>query len=148
MPELLPKCATYVEDGANFIHGNNIKNLLEVSTDGYVKCQKHESSGVCSSMLNYDHYDMIVECKCPFPNEYNVPVHYSLPNRYVTQILAGMCTKRVVCCLYVSHSKCSTMFLKCTFNSDLWHELWDTTKDLCDKIDISKPNNLHDNVPN
>ena len=110
MPALSPKCATYVEDGANFIHGNEIKNLFKVSTDGYVKCRKHKTDGLCSSILNYDHYDMTVECKCPFPNEYNVPVHYSLPNRYVTQILAGTCAKRVLCCLYVSHSKSSTIF--------------------------------------
>ena len=52
MAALLPKCAIYVEDGANFIHGNEIKNLLEVSTDGYAKCRKHENDGLCSSILN------------------------------------------------------------------------------------------------
>ena len=105
IPALLPNCATYVEDGVNFIEGKQISKLLEVSTDGYLKCWKHENNFQCSECLKYEHCDMIIKCKCPFPNKFNIPVHYSWPIRYVTQTLAGMHAKRVMTCLYISYLK-------------------------------------------
>ena len=146
IPALIPKCATYVEDGANFIEGKQISKLLKVSTDGYLKCQKHENNFQCSEHLKYEHYDMIIKCKCPFPNEFNIPVHYSLPIRYVTQTLAGMHAKRVMTCLYISYLKNSTTFLKCTFDKNLWNILWNATNDLYDVDHVLKPNHLHENV--
>ena len=80
MPAFLPQCATYIKDGANFIDGDKIKWLLEVSTDGYIKCSNHNGRNVhCSKMLNYEHSDLIMEAKCPYPNEDQLPVHYNIP---------------------------------------------------------------------
>ena len=62
---------------------------------------------------------MIIEIKCPFPNERNVPIHYEIPDRYVTQILAGMKAKNVNECIYVSYSEESTTFFKCSFDREL-----------------------------
>ena len=36
MPAIFPSCAKYIEDGANFMHGQNKRRLLEVSTDGII----------------------------------------------------------------------------------------------------------------
>ena len=72
MSVFLPQCATYIEDGANFIDGDKIKQLLEVSTDEYKNFH-------CSKMLNYEHSDLIMEAKCPYPNEDQLPVHYNIP---------------------------------------------------------------------
>ena len=106
MPTLLPQCVTYIEDGTNFIDADNTKWLLEVSTDGYIKCSDHNGNNVsCSKVLNYEHYDMIMKVKYPYPDDDKIPVHYKLPIRYVQQVLSGMRAKRVHTCLYVSHSK-------------------------------------------
>ena len=121
MPAFLPQCATYIKDGANFIDGDKIKWLLEVSTDGYIKCSNHNGRNVhCSKMLNYEHSDLIMEAKCPYPNEDQLPVHYNIPVQYVPQVLSGMRAKRVHTCLYVSHSKQSTTFLKCKYDKETW----------------------------
>ena len=41
MPAYLPECAKYIEDGCNFINGNQIPKLLEISTDGFIQCLKN-----------------------------------------------------------------------------------------------------------
>ena len=95
MPAYLPHCARYIEDG------ETIPRLMEISTDGIIKCCHNENIDSCQSDLLLDHFDCIVEIKCPYPNKRNLPVHYNLPIRYVTQILAGMKVKRTVKCLYI-----------------------------------------------
>ena len=94
MPAYFPHCARYIEDGANFINGKSVPRLLEISTDGIIKCCRNEDTRTCESDLLLDHFNCIVEIKCPYPNNRNVPVHYDLPLRYVTQILAGMKVKK------------------------------------------------------
>ena len=128
MPVYFPHCARYIEDGANFINDESVLRLIEISTDGIIKCCRNENTEACESDLLLDHFDCIVEIKCPYPNNRNVPVHYDLPVRYVTQILAGMKVKKTLKCLYISYSKKSTTFMECKFDSELWKELWTEMK--------------------
>ena len=74
-------------------------------------------------MLNYEHSDLIMEAKCPYPNEDQLPVHYNIPVQYVPHVLSGMRAKRVHTCLYVSHSKQSTTFLKCKYDKETWKKM-------------------------
>ena len=145
MPAFLPQCVTYINDGANFIDGDNTKWLLEVSTDGYIKCSVHNGNNViCTSVLNYEHYDMIMEAKYPYDNK--IPVHYKLLNRYVPQVLSGMKANRVHTCLYVSHLTRSTTILKCKYHEDTWKKIWISAKETYDNDEVLKPNQLNDNT--
>ena len=119
MPAYFLECAKYVEDGCNFINDQKIDKLMEISTDGVIKLCKNKDS-CYSTITNMEDCDMIVEIKCSYPNNHNLPVHYSLPKKYVTQMLAGMKCKRSLNCIYVCYSKESTTFFKCKFNNDLW----------------------------
>ena len=40
MLALVSECSKYAEDGANFLKGHNTEKLIEISTDGYIKCCK------------------------------------------------------------------------------------------------------------
>ena len=114
---------------------------MEVSTDGVIKLCKNKDS-CYSTITNMEDCDMIVEIKCSYPNNHNLPVHYSLPKKYVTQMLAGMKCKRSLNCIYVCYSKESTTFFKCKFDNDLWKILWLETKDLYDTDECKKPVHL------
>lgn len=148
MPAYFPHCARYIEDGANFLNGESIPRLMEISTDGIIKCCRNKDIDSCESHLLLDHFDCIVEIKCPYPNNRNLPVHYDLPVRYVTQILAGMKVKRTLKCLYISYSEESTTFMECKFDSDLWEHLWTETKKTYDYINPLKPSHLDANIGN
>ena len=67
-----------------------------------------------------EHSDAIVEVKCLFPNMFAVNVHYELPIHYMTEILARMKCENVLKCIYISYSKESSTFFKCTFDDELW----------------------------
>ena len=85
MPAFMPLCCKFIENGANFIHGKDTHRLIEVSTDGLLKCKKHECNNKeCLCDNSWSHSNMIIEIKCPFSNERNVPIHYEIPDRYVT----------------------------------------------------------------
>lgn len=117
--------------------------MLEVSTDGYIKCSDHNGNNVsCSKVLNYEHYDMIMKVKYPYPDDDKIPVHYKLPIRYVQQVLSGMRAKRVHTCLYVSHLKRSITFLKCKYHKDTWKKIWNSY----DKDEVLKQKHLNDNT--
>ena len=148
MPAYLPHCARYIDDGANFLNGESIPRLMEISTDGIIKYCRNENIDSCQSDLLLDHFDCIVEIKCPYPNNRNLLAHYNLPIRYVTQILAGMKVKRTVKCLYISYSEESTTFMECKFDNDLWQYLWVETKKNYDYINPLKPTHLDANIPN
>ena len=68
MPAFLPECATYIEDGANFINGENVPNLLEVSTDGFIQCLDKRKC-IYKNCLEWNHSNLIIEIKCHVGNE-------------------------------------------------------------------------------
>lgn len=90
LPALLPSCAIYNEDGANFLHGDLIHKLMEISTDGFIQlCNDTD----CSHSFHVSGNVIVVECKCPFPKEDGITVHYEIPVYYACQLLAGMKVK-------------------------------------------------------
>ena len=64
----------------------------------------------------------------------------------MTQVLSGMRAKRVHTCLYVSHSKQSTTFLRCKYDKETWKKIWNSAKDIYDKNDVLKPKYLNENI--
>ena len=53
---LLPACMQVVEDGCTFLHGDIIENLLVVSSDGYIECQKGYHCRDCNTNASFRHY--------------------------------------------------------------------------------------------
>ena len=84
MPSLLPKGSLLYEKGANFIDGDIRKYLIENSPDGFIMIPNNfDMNGNASR-------DIALEIKCPFPNDYAIPVHYNVPVYYAMQLLIHM----------------------------------------------------------
>ena len=91
LPALKTKCYTFYEVGPQFIQGQNIGNLIEVSADGIIECQ---IGPTCSNKSIPDqHKHIVVEAECLFPStDFPKSPSYSLPFCHVPQVLAEMKT--------------------------------------------------------
>lgn len=138
MPALLPHCATYIEDGCNFLSGETRPKLMEVSTDGVInQCkQKH-----CKHHFFPQDSDIVVECKCPYPKDWSLNIHYDIPIYYSCQLLAGMKVKNAKQCWYVSYSKQSTTLLSLRYSDEVWAKVWSLIKELFDTYRPKLPTN-------
>ena len=68
---------------------------------------------------------LAIELKCPYPgNVFKPPVHYEIPERYVTQLLSEMVALNVETLLYVSYSRKSSTAFIVKFDTDLWKIIW------------------------
>ena len=67
----------YYEEGAYVVSNSSGEPMFIVSPDGRLRLG--EESPV-----------MAIEIKCPYPADFKPSVHYTLPERYVTQVLAEM----------------------------------------------------------
>ena len=74
--------------------------------------------------------ELAVEIKCPFPGDYETPVHYKLPHYDVTQILSEMASMGVSSRLFCSWSSNSMTIHLADFDEELWDKLVTETKDL------------------
>lgn len=131
MPAILPPCATYWEDGANFLHGENIRNLMEVSTDGTITlCDK--KSG-CKHLFLDGCRVILLECKCPYPKQDGITIHYEIPLYYSCQLLAGMKVKSAEISWYVTYSSQSLALIILYFDEDVWKQVWHLIQELLDE---------------
>ena len=69
MPALLPVCTHFFEDGTNFLDGDNCRKWVEISSDEMLRTLNHNTSEDCANKLSYDHDDIVLEIKCPYPNK-------------------------------------------------------------------------------
>ena len=75
MPALLPSNTILLEQGPHFIHNDTWKDMLEVSSDGFITMSKdgiENAFGMVNENLG-------IEIKCPFLQESCLPVHYKIP---------------------------------------------------------------------
>ena len=63
--------------------------MIEDSPDGYIAVGNYECEG------EHKYQDMVLELKCPYPDESKVNVHYKIPVYYTTQLLCHMKAKEV-----------------------------------------------------
>ena len=126
---LLPKGSLLYEEGANFIDGDIRKYLIEDSPDGFIMIPDNFDTGDVSK-------DVALEIKCPFPNDYALPVHYSVPVYCAMQLLIHMKAKDVKKAWYVSHSEQSTVLLEVAFDENLWQQVFTLIKQQYDQVDI------------
>ena len=135
MPALLPPNSTIYEEGVNFIHGKVRKFMIEDSLDGYIAVGNYECEG------EHQYQDMVLELKCPYPDESKVNVHYKIPVYYTTQLLCHMKAKEVKCTWYASYSKQSLVLLQLDMDEEVWDETYKILCQMYDKEVIEKPKN-------
>lgn len=113
LPAFMPSMSFY-EEGSHVIFHQDVPLIL-VSPDGSIRPSSTNTA------TNLPEPVMAVEIKCPFPNKHSKPVHYELPKRYITQILAEMACLKVKQLLYVSWSEESTTLMVVKFDEVLWN---------------------------
>ncbi|CAC5412480.1 unnamed protein product [Mytilus coruscus] len=103
----------YIEEGA-FKLTHDGKPFILVSPD--------ESIGQFEQEIATEAPVPMLSCefKCPFPNEYSVPVHYDIPVRYIPQILAEMASTQTDNLIYLSWTEKSSTVFRAKFDEELW----------------------------
>ena len=94
MPALTPKGSVLFEEGGYYIDGDNQDKFIEVSPDSYIKIPPEAKLD-----------GIVLELKCPYPNDLMPTVHYSIPVHYMIQLLCHMVVKQVIHTWYGSYSK-------------------------------------------
>ena len=138
MPAMLPPCFAYFEVGPMFIHSNSRRNLIEVSPDGVLKC----TSGSCCPYAEMPrHKTIAIEVKSPFPTLENPrDVYYSIPVRYVTQLLAEMIVLETDEAWLLCGGTQSVVVMQQKLDKRLWQDFFAVAEEL---YAVEKPN-----VPN
>lgn len=92
-----------------------------MSPDGSIR-RVEESNGIPTVISDAV---AAVVIQCPYPHAGKVIVHYSLPQYYVCQCLAGMFVFKTTKLIYMSYSKESSTVFEVTFDEDLWNTVWE-----------------------
>ena len=123
LPAFFPSCM-YYEEGVHTISVNQ-KELILVSPDGSLSLDRISDDKVTAPKPL-----LAVEVKCPYPQDYKLPVHYEIPVRYVTQLLAEMASLCVTKLIYLSWSPDSSTVFIVTFHDELWREILSAVENL------------------
>ena len=113
------------EEGGYYINGENREKFLEVSPDGFIQLPNDSAlSGI------------VLEVKCPCPNDLMLTVHYAILVYYTIQLLYHMVVKKVKHAWYGLYSKQSMVVLKLKFDENIWHKVITILKEIYDKEEI------------
>ena len=126
MPSLTPKGTVLFEEGGYYTDSENRDKFLEVSTDGFI--QLSNDSALSS---------IVLELKCPFPNDLMPTVHYAIPVYCTIQLLCHLVVKKVKHAWYGSYSKQSTVVLELKFDEHIWQRVISILKEIYDKEEIA-----------
>ena len=95
---------------------------------------------------HYNHPQFAVEAKCPFPEKVFTPVvWYTIPHRYVPQLLMEMKALNVNSLLLICWTKQSSTLFNVKFSNDLFQLMEDTIQDVFISAN-QKPTKTHANV--
>ena len=130
MPALLPSNTILLEQGPHFIHGDNRRDMLEISPDGFIAMPKDGIENAFG-MVNEN---LAIEVRCPFPQENSIPEHYKIPVYYACQLLSVMKVKEINKIWYISYCKESTAVIELKFDDEVWEQML-----LYDKESIEMP---------
>ena len=135
MPALYTRCTFLEEVGAYTLDGDEIRNLLVNSPDGYIRILHKPNQPNCChpDVFGFNNLDMTLEIKSPYPDPKSMPVHYSVPKYYILQILAHMKVTNLERNLYVSCGPKSVTVIEARFVPGLWNDLWHRIKVFLDK---------------
>ena len=144
MPALLPSCYTLYEVGMQFIHGRNLRNLIEVSADGLIKCRNGSNCTNVNIGVRQAHKTIVAEAKCIFPSD-DFPKfpHYKLPIWHVPQCLCEIVAYNADELWLISFTIYSVTLIIVYFDQELWKKLLELAEDKYG-VDIPKlPTKLH-----
>ena len=135
LPTLYTRCTFLEEVGAYTLDGDEIRNLLVNSPDGYIRIDHKPNLLNCChpDVFGFNNLDMTLELKSPYPDPKSMPVHYSVPKYYILQILAHMKVTNLERNLYVSCGPKSVTVIEARFAPGLWNDLWYRIKVFLDK---------------
>lgn len=119
VPALLPPCMQVVEDGCSFLHGDIIPILLEVSTDGYIECQKGYHCRDCNTNAPFGHYRCTIEIKY-ITDDMKIAYRYNIPIYHATQMICQMHVKKVIEGWYVLVSERMVILITLKYNKKIW----------------------------
>ena len=140
MPALLPLCYVFLEYGPMFIHGQNWRNLIEVSGDGMLQSKNGEN---CNQKHPKDRR-IAVEAKCLYPSE-DFPKFplYRMPTRHIPQTLCEMAVNNVNELWLLSFTLYGMSIIIVYFDPNLWAKLMDLAEGKYGGDKVSVPNKLN-----
>ena len=126
-----------MEEGCYVLAGEHVDVLGEVSPDGSLRKVHLEENGTPV----VDVY-VVIEIKCPFPSDRQLPVHYTLPAYYVCQCLAKMVVLHTDLLIFriPETVRPSTKYISVR----LWESIW---KDAVELYDVKDPVKLKSTRP-
>ena len=127
VPALLPYGNVLFEEGLHFIHGITRQHMLEVSPDGLIQKPGNELDKIT------------IEIKCPYPDDNNLSVHYSISVYYTIQLLCHMAVTGTKVVWYTCLSDKSTVVLALKYDASVWEKCFQIMQELYDRENISMP---------
>ena len=140
MPALLPPCYVFLECGPMFIHGQNHRNLIDVSGDGMLQCKNCEN---CNQKHPKDRR-IAAGATCLYPSE-DFPKFplYRMPMQHVPQTLCEMAVNNVTELWLLSFTLYSISIIVVYFDPNLWEKLMDLAEEKYGGDKVSVPTKLH-----
>ena len=124
---MLPYGTLLFEEGPHFIEGVTRQNMLEVSPDGLIQKDGNELDKIA------------LEMKCPYPDDNNLPVHYTIPVYYTIQVLCHMAVTGAKVVWYTPLSDKSTVVLVLKYDASIWDNCLKIIQELYDRDNIPMP---------
>ena len=124
---MLPYGTSLFEEGPHFIDGVTRQNMLEVSLDGLIQKDSNELDKIA------------LEIKCPYPDDNNLPVHYTILVYYTIQVLCHMAVTGAKGVWYTSLSDKSTVLPGIKYDASIWDNCFKTIQELHDRDNIPMP---------
>ena len=122
VPAYLPACYAFYEVGPSFIHTQEGKKILEVSSDSVMQCSLGRA---CPNYHIHGNRRILIEFKSPVPQE-NVAetIFYEVPNRYMPQLQSQM--KAYMCeeVWLICSTAVSATTIMVYFDANLWEKMW------------------------
>ena len=126
-PAFLPRCHHYIEQGSRILPSSEHEKFMIVSLDGFLRCID-DCRGDCVNRLALPTGNIALEIKCPFSpidNKLLLPVNYSCPHYYASQVLSEMKVLDSMHSMVVSCSPQSLTMSYLDWDDDMWKKLWE-----------------------
>ena len=142
MPLLLPPCHAFFEVGCLVSNLETVCNFIAVSPDGIIECTQGNDTYKHKSIRR--HKRIMVEVKCPFPQEH-LPEepYYEVPTQHVPQLLCQMYFFKSDELWLICVTKKSVTPIIVYFDPVLFQKMLHIAKDLYGKAKMTVPTKLH-----
>ena len=146
VPVYLPTCYSFYKVGPAFVNSEERDKLLEVSTDGVLRCSHGEKE--CPNYHIHGDRFILVEMKSPVPQE-NITetIFYEVLSRYVSQTQAEFHAYKCTELWLVCSTPVSASVISIYYDEELWNKLWGLVVELYKPEKPNIPTRLHKSIP-